>query len=53
MRPGKTKQLNISIPEDLVPRIKQAADEDKRSVSNFLAVVIEDGLDARDELKEG
>lgn len=36
MRPGKTKQLQASIPAWLYDKLKEMADEDGRSLSNFV-----------------
>ena len=42
-------QLKISMPNTLVDRIKKAARDDNRTVSNWISVVVERKLDTLDE----
>jgi len=44
MRPGKTKQINISIPEDLVAKIQKAAQKENRSLSNYIATLLQQAV---------
>lgn len=41
-----TKTLNISLPPELIKRIKRAAEEDQRNTSNWVAHTLRTHLDA-------
>jgi len=43
-RAGNTKQINISLPTPLVEQCKELADDQGRSLSNFLAYLIKIGI---------
>ena len=43
-RSGNTIQINISVPKDLHAKIKEAAKADNRSVSNFVAGIIDKAI---------
>lgn len=40
-RSGNTAQLNVSIPKDLMPQLKEAARNEQRSVSNLVSLLLE------------
>ena len=40
-RTGNTVQLNVSIPRDLMPQLKEAAAKEQRSVSNLVSWLLE------------
>lgn len=46
-RPGKTIQINISIPRELDKKLRELAKADNRSLSNFVANLL------RQAIKEG
>lgn len=43
-RTGNTVQINASIPKDLLERLKIIAKHEKRSLSNLIALLLEDSL---------
>jgi len=43
-RPGNTKQINISMPVDLIDQCKELAEAQGRSMSNFLAYLIKNAI---------
>jgi len=44
------KTISLRLPEDLLDRIRAAANEDRRNVSNWIRYVVEDKLDEQDAL---
>ena len=43
-RTGKTEQVNISMPKELVAKLKAGAEKDKRSLSNFIALLLSEAV---------
>jgi hypothetical protein len=39
-RPGKTKQLQISVPEWVYDTLKEWSERENRSLSNFVATIL-------------
>lgn len=48
-RSGNTIQINISIPKVLNEKIREAAKADNRSISNFVAMLIIEGMSKREK----
>lgn len=48
-RPGNTRQVNISLRNDLYEKVKKHAEKENRSISNFIATVLEKHLDHIEE----
>ena len=46
-RPGKTIQINVSIPKQLNDRLRKEAIKEKRSLSNFIALLLDEGMAKR------
>ncbi len=44
-RPGKTVQINVSIPRDLDAKLKELAEADNRSLSNYIANLLRQAVD--------
>ncbi len=40
MRPGKTKQLQVSVPTWLYEKLKELAEKENRSLSNFVSTIL-------------
>lgn len=51
-RPGNTKQVNISLKNDLYEKVQAEAEKEIRSVSNFIAVVLEKYFAEKDHIEQ-
>jgi CopG-like RHH_1 or ribbon-helix-helix domain, RHH_5 len=47
------KRVHFQLDEDLIARAQQAADDDRRTLSNWIAVVVERALEDRPPWKTG
>ena len=47
-RPGKTKQLQVSVPEWVYNKIKELATKENRSVSNLIATILIEWIRKKD-----
>lgn len=45
--PEDTKQLTITVPATLIPKLDEHARKERRSRSNAAAVLLQDALDAK------
>jgi len=43
-RTGTTIQINVSIPKELNERLRKEAKKEKRSLSNFIALLLDEGM---------
>jgi len=46
-RPGNTAQLNVTVPKDLIVELKQEAEKENRSLSNFVASLLIEAMKNR------
>ena len=52
MRTGNTTQINVTIPKDLNNDLRQEAKKENRSFSNFVASLLIEAMQAREEAVE-
>ena len=52
MRTGNTIQINVTIPKDLNNDLRQEAKKENRSFSNFVASLLIEAMQAREEAVE-
>ncbi len=44
-RQGNTIQINVTIPKELNERLRNEAEKEKRSLSNFIALLLDKGME--------
>jgi hypothetical protein len=52
-RPGKTTQLQVSVPTWLYDKLKAAAGEENRSLSNLVATILIQWVNAHENREAG